>query len=169
VKVLIVVLVIAVIAALVPVAILVARLGRHSYQRYWGIERQRGAAKQARDAGTDRLKSAERHLLEAERELVTLGEHDQVQAIERLRTKLSTLADRLRYANYGYSPVGSSNPVREPGTGGRAARTRRRTISDAQAIVELAENVSSMARSPTSSRCGPPSITSAPHSTGEER
>jgi hypothetical protein len=144
-KVLIVVLLILVVVALVLVAVLVARFGRRNYQRYSGLERQRGAAKQARDAGADRLKSAEHHLVEAQRDLVGLGEHDQAQAIERLRTRLSTLADRLRHATYGYSPVGSPNPVREAELAELQERDAE-TITEAQRIVELAEHVSNTAR-----------------------
>jgi biopolymer transport protein ExbB/TolQ len=100
VKILIIVLVIAVVLVLVLVAVIMVRFGRRTYQRYSGLEHQRGAAKQARDAGADRLKSAERQLVEAQRELVSRGDHDEAQAIERLRSRLSTLADRLRYATY---------------------------------------------------------------------
>jgi type II secretory pathway pseudopilin PulG len=168
---LIVVLVILVIVALVLVAVLVTRFGRRNYQRYSGLERQASAAKRARDAGADRLKSAERHLVEAQRELVTIGEHDQVQAIERLRTRLSTLADRLRYAAYGYSLLGSPNPGAR-GRARRAAGTRRRDDHGDQSIVELSEHVSSTAepgRSPTSNPCDRLLTICTPHSTGDGR
>jgi hypothetical protein len=145
VKVLIVVLLIAIIAALVLVAVLVARSGRRNYQRYSGLERQRGAAKKARDAGADRLKSAERHLVGAQRDLVLAVEHDQAQAIERLRTRLSTLADRLRYATYGYSPVGSPSSVREAELAELQGRDAE-TITEAQSIAELTEQIASTAR-----------------------
>jgi hypothetical protein len=123
----------------------VTRFGRRNYQRYSGLEHQRGAAKQARAAGADRLKGAERQLVEAQRELVMIGEHDGAQAIERLRTRLSTLADRLRHATYGYSPLGSPNPVREAELAELQERDAE-TITEAQGIVDLSEKVSSTAR-----------------------
>jgi hypothetical protein len=143
-KVLIVVLLIIVVAVLVLLTVIAVRWGRRSYQRYSGLERQRGSAKQARMAGTDRLKGAERHLIEAQRELVERGEHKTAQAIERLRVRLSTLADRLRYATYGYSPIGSPNPIRESELAELQERDAE-TISEAQAIVELAERIHSKA------------------------
>ena len=77
-KALVVILLVAAVLALVLLAIILFRFGLRSYQRYSGLERQRGAAKQARTAGTDRLKSAESHLIDAERELAVRGENDLV-------------------------------------------------------------------------------------------
>ena len=145
-KALVVILLVAVVLALVLLAIILFRFGLRSYQRYSGLERQRGAAKQARTAGTDRLKNAESHLLDAERELAGRGESDLVQAIERLRVRLSTLADRLRYATYGYSPVASPNPMREAEISQLQERDAE-TVTDAQMIADLAEQVRSIASS----------------------
>jgi hypothetical protein len=139
-KIVIIVLLIAVLAAIACLAVVVARWGRRSYQRYSGLERQRASAKQARDAGADRLKDAERHLIEAQQDLAARGEYSRAQDVERLRTRLSTLADRHRYATYGYAPLGSPNPVREA----ELAQLQQRdadVITDAQAITELAEGV----------------------------
>ena len=91
-----------------------------------------------RVTGADRLKRAERHLIEAQRALVERNEFAGAQTIEGQRKHLSTLADRLRYANYGYSPFGSNRSVREA----ELAELQQRdsdTIADAQAIVELTD------------------------------
>ena len=142
---LIVLLLLAVIVALVLLAVVTGRWGRRSHQRYSGLERQRASAKQSRDAGADRLKSAERLLIEAQRELVARGEHGQAQAIERLRSRLSTMADRHRHATYGYAPLGSPNPVQEAELAELQQRVADR-LGVAQTIVELSEKVSSTAR-----------------------
>jgi response regulator RpfG family c-di-GMP phosphodiesterase len=121
------------------------RYGKRTYQRFSGLERQRGAAKQARVAGTDRLKDAERQLVEAQRELVTHGDLATSQEIERLRKQLSTMADRLRYATYGYSPVGSADPIKEA----ELAELQERDadmITEAAAIYDLTEKVNSSTR-----------------------
>ncbi len=139
-KVLVIVLLVALVAVLGLLVVILVRGARRGYQRYTGLERQRDSAKQSRVAGADRLKSAERKLIEAQRQLGTWGAHTEAQSIERLRSRLSTLADRLRYATYGYSPLGSSNPVRE----GELAELQQRdadTIADAQAIRDLAEEI----------------------------
>ena len=139
-KLLLIIIAIAVIVVLVLLAIVLLRGGRRSYQKYTGMERQRGAAKQSRVAGADRLKSAERKLVEAQRVLVGRGAYDEAQAVERQRMRLSTQADRLRHATYGYSPVGSTNPVHEA----ELAELQQRdadTIGDAQGIADIAENV----------------------------
>jgi hypothetical protein len=145
VKPLIVVLLVAVVAVLVLLVVVIVRFGRRSYQRYSGLEHQRGAAKQARETAADRLKNAERHLIEAQRELIARREYDGGQAIEHLRTRLSTLADRLRHATYGYSPVGSPNPIREAELAELQERDSE-TITEAQIILELAQQVNSGAR-----------------------
>ena len=142
---LIVLLLIAVIVALSVLAVFVARWGRRSYQRYSGLERQRTSAKQSREAGADRLKSAERLLIEAQRDLVARDEHGQAQAIERLRSRLSTLADRLRHATYGYAPLGSPNPIQEEELAELQQRDAE-TTSDAQMITELTEKIRNTAR-----------------------
>lgn len=153
-KILLIVLLIAVVLVLVLVAVLMVRFGRRTYQRYSGLEHQRGAAKQARDAGVDRLKSAERQLVDAQRELVLRGDHDEAQAIERLRSRLSTLADRLRYATYGYSPVGSPNPMHEAELAELQERDAE-TITEAQMILELTDQVLSTARDGQTPDLGP--------------
>lgn len=127
---------IAIIAAIV-VAVAAGRFGRRSYQRYSGLERQRAAATQSRDAGFDRLKDAERELVRAQRELVGRGQHGDAQAIERLRVRLTTVADRHRYALHGYAPLGDPNPIREAELAELQARDSE-TISDAQMISETA-------------------------------
>lgn len=134
-----------VILVLVAIAIIVLRFSRRSYQRYTGLERQRASAKQSRETGADRLKTAERYLIEAQRELVRRGEHGEAQEIEFLRTPLSTLADRLRHATYGYSPLGSPNPVREDELADLQQRDAD-TILDAQAIMDLTEQVRTTAQ-----------------------
>lgn len=49
---------IAVVVAVVLLAVVVARWGRRSCQRYSGLDRQRASARQARVAGADRLQGA---------------------------------------------------------------------------------------------------------------
>jgi cell division protein FtsB len=144
-KVLLIVLVVLVLAVLGVLIVIALRFGRRSYQRYTGLERQRGSAKQLRDAGFDRLKHAERLLVEGQRELAGLNHYSEAQDIERLRSRLSTAADRLKHATYGYSPVGSPNPVRETELAELQARDAE-SVADAQAIVDLAENVRSSTR-----------------------
>jgi hypothetical protein len=140
VAVLLVVLIVGVILA----AVAAGRFGRRSYQRYSGLEHQRAGAKQSRDAGVDRLKDAERHLVRAQRELIARGQHPDAQAVERLRVRLSTAADRHRFATYGYAPLGSPNPIQE----GELAELQARdadSIEDAQMITNLAAQVSATA------------------------
>lgn len=144
-KILIWALVIAVLVVVALLAVVAARWGRRSYQQYSGLEHQRAAARQAREAGVDRLKDAERHLVEAQRELAGRGEYGHAQEIEHLRSQLSTLADRHRYATYGYVPLGSPHPVREE----ELARLQQHDadgIADAQAVAELAERIRGQAR-----------------------
>lgn len=112
-KILVVILIMLFLAILGLLTVIALRGGRRGYQKYSGLQRQRGSAKQTRMAGYDRLMSAERHLVEAQREMSGRGEHGGAQEIEKLRVPLSTLADRLRSAEYGYTPLGSDNPVRE--------------------------------------------------------
>jgi type II secretory pathway pseudopilin PulG len=143
--VILVILVIAVLAAAILLLVVGGRWGRRSYQRYSGLERQRDSAKQARVAGSDRLKEAERHLVEAQRELVARSQTVEAQGIERLRTRLSTMADQHRHATYGYAPLGSPDPIRET----ELAEVQERdseTIGDADAIVELAADINTSAQ-----------------------
>jgi hypothetical protein len=140
-KYLVIGLVIAVILIVVAgLAIVVVRGGLRGYQKYSGLEHQRGSAKQSREVGKARLKGAERNLVEAQRELASRGDYASAQSVERLRSKLSTLADRLRYATYGYSPIGSQNPVREAELADLQERDAD-TIGDAQRITDLALTV----------------------------
>lgn len=138
--VLVVILAIILVVLLVLLGIVLVRFGRRSYQRNSGLERQRGAAKQSRMSGFDRLKGAERQLVAAQRELVQRGAPDEAQAIERLRSQMSTLADRLRYATYGYAPLDSASPIREAELGDLQQRDAN-TIADAQQIADVAEVV----------------------------
>ena len=138
VKVLVVIL--PVLVAVVLVLVVLFRWGRRSYQHYSGLELQRVSAKQSRVAAADRLKTAERKLVEAQRDLAVLGKHAEAQEIERQRLRPSTLADRLCHAVYGYSPVGSPRPVREE----ELAEFQQRdadTIAESQMIVDLADEI----------------------------
>jgi hypothetical protein len=137
----VVILVVLLIVGLVFAAIAAGRFGRRSYQRYTGLEHQRAAAKQARDVGVDRLKEAERHLVSAQRDLISRRHHEDAQAIERLRVRLSTAADRHRYATHGYAPLGDPNPIREAELAELQARDAE-TIGDAQMICDLAKQTS---------------------------
>jgi hypothetical protein len=136
--------VIVVVGVGVLLAVVLLRGGQRTYQKYSGLDRQRTAAKQSRETGADRLKTAERHLVVAQRELVGRKEFTQSQEIERLRTQVSTLVDRLRHATYGYSPIGSANPIKEAELAELQERDSEMII-DAQAISELAEQVQSAA------------------------
>lgn len=144
-KAIIILLLIAIVVALALLVIIMTRWGRRSYQRYSGLERQRAAAKQSRDAGVDRLNDAERHLVAAQRELISRGEHTPAQAIERLRTRLSTMADRHRYATHGYAPLSSANPVQEAELAELQERDSE-AITDAQMISDLSEGVEKSSR-----------------------
>ncbi len=139
-KTLIIVLLVLLVAALIVLAVVLVRLARRGYQRYTGLERQRDSAKQSRVAGADRLKGAERRLVEAQRVLGARRAHSDAQDVERLRSRLSTLADRLRYATYGYSPLGSANPVRENELA-EIQQNDADTIADAQAIRDTADEI----------------------------
>lgn len=143
-KTLLVIVLVLIIVALLVVAIGVWRFGRRSYQRYTGLEGQRAAAKSARDAGVDRLKEAEQQLVRAQRELVSRGQHEEAQRIERLRVRLSTAADRHRFALHGYAPLGDPNPIREAELAELQARDSE-TITDAQLVNDLAKAVNSSA------------------------
>jgi hypothetical protein len=144
----IVILLVVLIVGLVHAGVAAGRFGRRAYQRYSGLEHQRAAAKQSRDAGADRLKDAERHLVQAQRELITRGQHQDAQAVERLRVRLSTAADRRRYATYGYAPLGSPNPVQESELAELQARDAE-TLADAQMISDLASQASTTAANGT--------------------
>ncbi len=135
--VLLVLVIVAVAVAVAVVGVAVWRFGRRSYQRYSGLERQRAAARQSRDAGVDRLKDAERELVRAQRQLIARGQHQDAQTIERFRVRLSTAADRHRYALHGYAPLGDPNPIREAELAELQARDSE-TIGDAQMINDLA-------------------------------
>lgn len=150
----IVILLVVLIVGLVLTGVAAGRFGRRAYQRYSGLDHQRGAAKQSRDAGADRLKDAERHLVQAQRELITRGQHYEAQAVERLRVRLSTAADRHRYASYGYAPVGSPNPVQESELAELQARDAE-TITDAQMISDLASQASTTAAAGAAPDLGP--------------
>ncbi len=139
-KIVIVVLLIAIVLVLALLSVVVVRRGRRSYQRYGGLERQRASARQARETGADRLKDAERHLIEAQRDLAGRGQYGQAQELERLRARLPALADRLRHATYGYAPLGSPNPIREEELADLQQRDAD-MIPDAQMIVDLAEGI----------------------------
>jgi hypothetical protein len=136
----IVILVILVLAVAAGLGVVLLRGGRRTYQKYSGLERQRNAAKQSRETGADRIKTAERHLIEAQQELVGRKDFDKAKEIERLRTQLSTLADRLRHSTYGYSPVGSPNPIHEAELADLQDRDAA-IISEADGINNLAEQV----------------------------
>lgn len=142
---LVIVLLVALIVVLGLLAVVAARWGRRSYQRYSGLERQRASAKQSRETGADRLKDAERQLIDSQRELAARGEHEQARAIEHLRVRLSTMADRHRHATYGYAPLHSPNPVQETELA-ELQQFDADLIGDAQEIVELAERVRATTR-----------------------
>src|ERR1700722_2850917 len=125
-------------------AIAAGRFGHRTYQRYSGLEHQRAAAKQSRDAGVDRLKDAERLLVRAQCDLIARGDHQNAQAIERVRVRLPTPADRHRYATYGYAPLHSPNPVQEAELAELQSRDAE-TISDAQMITDLAAQAAATA------------------------
>ena len=130
---------------IVLVILIGLRFARRGWQRFSGLERQRSSAKQARDSGTLRLKTAERYLVEAQRELASHSALVEAENVDRLRLQLSTLADRLRTATYGYTPLGSPNPVREA----ELAELQQRdsdTIEEAQLIVDIAAGVRTTAR-----------------------
>jgi hypothetical protein len=135
------VLIVILIIAVVVLAIAAGRFGRRGYQRYSGLERQRAAAKQSRDSGVDRLKDAERELLGAQHALIARGDHGDAQAVEALRVRLSTAADRHRYALHGYAPLGDPNPIREAELSELQARDGE-TIADAQLIRDLTGQMS---------------------------
>jgi FtsZ-interacting cell division protein ZipA len=139
-KVLLIVIAVIIIAILILLVVLLIRAGRRGYQKYSGLERQRNSAKLSRVAGADRLKSAEQKLVAAQRELAGRGAYDQAQEVERQRIRLSTQADRLRHATYGYSPVGSANPVHETELAD-LQQWDADTIADAQALVEIADDI----------------------------
>jgi hypothetical protein len=139
---LLIILVIAVLAAAVVLVVFVARRGQREYQRYSGLERQRAAAKQSRDAGVDRLKDANRYLVETQRSLIARGDHGAAQDVERLRRRLSTMADRTRFATQGYAPLGSPNPLREAELGELQAHDAQ-TITDAQMVTDVCQQLSS--------------------------
>lgn len=153
-KTLILLLLLAVVVVVVVLVVFVARRGQREYQHYSGLERQRAAAKQSRDAGVDRLKDAERHLVAAQRELIGRGEHIPAQAIERLRTRLSTMADRHRFATHGYAPLNSANPVQEAELADLQERDSE-AITDAQMISDLSETVEKSSRDGRTPELGP--------------
>ncbi len=145
-KIAIILLLLLVIVALV--AAVVVLWGRRLYQGYSGLEQQRGAAKLARDAGVDRLKEAERRLVTAQRALVARGETGPAQAIEQLRIRLNTAADRHRYATHGYAPLDSAHPLREAELAELQAHDAN-TIDDAQLIADLSQQIAASAAAPS--------------------
>ncbi len=143
-KTLIILLLLAILVAIVALVVFVARRGQRSYQRYSGLERQRASAKQSRDAGVDRLKDANGYLVETQRTLIARGDHGAAQDVERLRSKLSTMADRHRFATHGYAPLGSPNPVREEELAELQAHDAE-TITDAQLVTDLCQQLNASA------------------------
>ncbi|MGA2165614.1 MAG: hypothetical protein ABSH36_14270 [Solirubrobacteraceae bacterium] len=135
-KTLIILLLLAVLVAIVVLVVSVARWGQRSYQRYSGLEHQRASAKQSRDAGVVRLKDANGCLVGTQRTLIARGDHSGAQDVERLRSRLSTMADRTRFATHGYAPLGSPNPVREEELVELQAHDAE-TITDTQLITDL--------------------------------
>lgn len=135
-------LIILVVLAVVVVALLLLVLGRgvrRGTQRYIGLERQRDSAKSSRVAGSERLKKAERSLVEAQRVIGVGGRGPDLRAIERQRLRIASLADQLRYASYGYSAIGAAEPVREP----ELAELQLQDAdlnANAQSVAELADD-----------------------------
>ncbi len=140
-KTLLVILLVAIVAGVVVLVVFVARRGQREYQRYSGLERQRAAAKQSRDAGVDRLKDANRHLAETQRSLIAGGDYGAAQDVERLRSRLATAADRTRFATHGYAPLRSPRPMREAELEDLQAHDAD-TIKDAQLVTDLCEQLS---------------------------
>jgi hypothetical protein len=134
----------AILVGVVVLAVFVARRGQREYQRYSGLEHQRAAAKQSRDAGVDRLKDANRYLVETQRAVIARGDHSAAQDVERLRSRLSTMADRTRFATHGYAPLHSPNPVREDELAELQAHDAE-TITDAQMVTDLCQQLSASA------------------------
>jgi type II secretory pathway pseudopilin PulG len=138
---LLVVIAIAIVAAIAVLLVFVARRGQREYQKYSGLEHQRAAATQSRQSGVDRLKDANRYLVDAQRSLIARGDHAPAQDVEHLRTRLSTLADRTRFATHGYAPLGSPNPVRDAELAELQAHDAE-TITDAQMVTDLCQQLS---------------------------
>lgn len=86
---------------------------RSVYQKYDSDEKLRHSNKVARNASFDRLRICERVLLEVQREAVANGEHGTALSIERRLSKLRSIADRLRYGRYGYTPVAALDPIHQ--------------------------------------------------------
>lgn len=139
-KAVIIVLVALLVLLLLILATLLVRMLVRSYQKYSGLSEQRGGAKQARESGSDRLKSAERDLAETQRLLSLRGQTSTAQEFEPLRLHLSTLSDQLRHATYGYSPVGASNRVAEPELAELQAQDLR-LMSESDSIARMARSI----------------------------
>ena len=139
-KLLVIVLVLVVVVVLGLLGVIILRGGRRGYQRYSGLERQRSSAKEFREVGADRLKGAERLLVEAQRALSSRHLYEDMQDVDRLRLSIDTLADRLRHATYGYSPLGADHPTREAEL--MELQSRDADLNDeCQQILELCEIV----------------------------
>lgn len=144
-KAVILLLVVVVIVAVVVLAVVLGRLGRRSHQRYSGLEQQRASGKQSREAGVDRLKQAERQLVDAQRALIDRGEHGPAQETERIRRRISTVADRQKSASYGYAPLGSPTPIQESELADLQAHDEA-AVLDAETIVDLARTFAASVR-----------------------
>ena len=152
-KTLTIILVLLLLAAVVLAAIAAWRFGRRSYQRYSGLETQRAAAKQSRDASVDRLKEAERELVHAQRDLIANGRHQDAQTIEHLRVRLTTATDRNRFALHGYAPLTDPNPIREPELAELQAHDAG-AVTDAELVRALAARASATAADGTAPELG---------------
>ncbi len=81
--------------------------------RYQDREGLRETDKQVRVHMADLLNELNRIVEGAERRLAEAGRLDRLPAIDRVARRLSTLADRVRYASYGFAGVFDLHKIRE--------------------------------------------------------
>jgi hypothetical protein len=141
------IIIVVVVVALIVIAIaLFAALGKRQYQRYKGLERQRGSAHEARKAGVTRLDEANQKLLRAQRALVDNGRHADAEEVERIRRRLVTATDRHRYTSQGYAPLASDAPVRESELAELQVRDAE-LVGDSEIVLVAADDVEARSRS----------------------
>jgi hypothetical protein len=81
---------------------------------YQDREGMREADKQVRVYLAGQLHSLLRELEPAQRRLADAGRLERLPSLDRIARRLSTLADRIRYASYGFAGVFAAQKIREP-------------------------------------------------------
>ena len=109
--------------------------------RYQDREGLRETDKQVRVHLADLLGELNRIVEGAERRLTEVGRLDRLPALARVARRLSTLADRIRYASYGFTGVFNLHKIRET----ELAALHRFDLDLLEAVPRLRERLMALA------------------------